>query len=122
MGKGRVLWLALRALRRRGVAVELRALAKKLEIERGYLGRGYGYPTGEGDRAAETAAREGLCLDATYTAKTFAAALDLVDKARFRRILYWHTLSSAPLARALGQTPESTPELPSELERLFTSK
>jgi len=122
MGKGRVLWLAVRALRRRGLPIELGALAKKLKIERGYLGRGYGYPTGEGDRATETAAREGLCLDATYTAKTFAAALDLVERAVFRRILYWHTLSSAPLAQALAQPLESTPELPLELESLFTSK
>jgi 1-aminocyclopropane-1-carboxylate deaminase/D-cysteine desulfhydrase-like pyridoxal-dependent ACC family enzyme len=118
MGKGRVLWLALRAARRRGLTIELAALTRTLEVERGYLGRGYGYATHEGDRAAETAAREGLVLDATYTAKTLAAAIALVEEARFRRILYWHTLSSAPLAQAL----ESAPELPPELQRLFTSR
>jgi D-cysteine desulfhydrase len=82
----------------------------RLDIDRRWLGRGYGYSTREGERAMAEASRFGLLLDATYTAKTFAAALDL---ARTQRVLYWHTLSSAPLPLA------DTPPLPAEYERLF---
>jgi len=116
MGRQRTLWLALRAARRRGFAVGIAALARGLEVERGYLGRGYGYPSRDGDRAMEVAAPAGISLDTTYTAKTFAAVLDIAQKGRFRNVLYWHTLSSAPLAPLL----EGALELPPELQRLFT--
>jgi 1-aminocyclopropane-1-carboxylate deaminase/D-cysteine desulfhydrase-like pyridoxal-dependent ACC family enzyme len=117
MGKQRTLLLALRAARRRGLAVGVAALARGLEVERGYLGRGYGYPTRDGDRAMDAAARVGLSLDTTYTAKTFAAVMDIAATGRLRNVLYWHTLSSAPLAPLL----EGAPELPPELRRLFTA-
>jgi D-cysteine desulfhydrase len=81
-----------------------------VEVDRRWLGRGYGYSTREGERAMAEASRFGLLLDPTYTAKAFAAALDL---ARTERVLYWHTLSSAPLSVA------DAPPLPEELERLF---
>jgi D-cysteine desulfhydrase len=115
MGKGRGLGLALRAARRRGLGAALPSLARTLEVERGYVGRGYAYATEAGAHAAATAAREGLSLDATYTAKAFAAALHLVESSRFRRILFWHTLSATPLAPLL----EGAPPLPPELDRLF---
>jgi 1-aminocyclopropane-1-carboxylate deaminase/D-cysteine desulfhydrase-like pyridoxal-dependent ACC family enzyme len=47
-----------------------------LVIERGYLGAGYGHSTAAGDDASIEAARYGVELEATYTAKAFAAALD----------------------------------------------
>jgi 1-aminocyclopropane-1-carboxylate deaminase/D-cysteine desulfhydrase-like pyridoxal-dependent ACC family enzyme len=116
IGKQRALWLAHRTARRRGFAAPLASLARSLEVERGYLGRGYGHSTEAGQHAASAAAREGLSLDVTYTAKAFAAALDLVASARFRNVLYWHTLSSTPLAPLV----ERAPPLPAELDRLFT--
>ena len=61
--------------------------------------------------AMAEASRFGLLLDTTYTSKAYAAALEL---ARTRRVLYWHTLSSAPLPLA------DLPPLPAEYERLFT--
>jgi 1-aminocyclopropane-1-carboxylate deaminase/D-cysteine desulfhydrase-like pyridoxal-dependent ACC family enzyme len=115
MGRQRALWLALRAARRRGIAVGAAKLAGSFEMERGYLGRGYSYPTDRGDRATEKAAAEGVALDPTYTAKTFAAALDVVASGRFSRVLYWHTLSSVSLAPLL----EGAPDLPREFECLF---
>jgi 1-aminocyclopropane-1-carboxylate deaminase/D-cysteine desulfhydrase-like pyridoxal-dependent ACC family enzyme len=115
MGKQRALWLALRAARRRGIAARPAALARTLEVEHRYLGRGYGFATSEGEAAIASAAREGLTLDVTYTAKTFAAALRLVETERFRHVLYWHTLSSTPLSPLL----ERAPALPRELESLF---
>jgi 1-aminocyclopropane-1-carboxylate deaminase/D-cysteine desulfhydrase-like pyridoxal-dependent ACC family enzyme len=116
MGKQRAVWLAHRTARRRGLAASLPALARSLEVERGYLGRGYGHSTEAGDRARAAAVSEGLSLDVTYTAKTFAAALDLVASSRFGRVLYWHTLSSSPL----GPMLEGAPPLAAELDRLFT--
>ncbi len=81
---------------------------RRIERVRSYLGRGYGHPTPEGERATVTAASAGLELDPTYTAKTFAAALDAVEQKRAPVLLYWHTLSSAPLAPLLsGAPPES---------------
>jgi D-cysteine desulfhydrase len=115
MGKQRALWLAYRAGRRRNKGASLSSIARVLEVERGFLGRGYGYSTEAGDRAVIAGAREGVTLDVTYTSKTFAAALDLVASSRFRRVLFWHTLSATPLAPLLA----GAPNLPPELEHLF---
>lgn len=84
------------------------SLASRLVLDARYVGRGYGYATTWGARAIETGARAdvGLALDATYTAKTFAAALDLVTIKAAPTILYWHTLSSAPMAPLLVGAPE----------------
>ena len=73
----------------------------RLVIERGYIGAGYGHPTPWGERAIDVASSVGLRLDPTYTAKAFAAALDLVAAGGAKTILYWHTLSSAPMAPLL---------------------
>ncbi len=86
-----------------------------LVIERGYLGKGYGYETEKGKRAMAAAADVGVALDATYTAKTFAAATDLVATEAFSTVLYWHTLSSAPFAPLL----EGAPDLPPALGKLL---
>jgi hypothetical protein len=47
----------------------------------------------------------GIALDPTYTAKAFAAALDRVDAGGVKTVLYWHTLSSAPMAPLLEGAP-----------------
>jgi D-cysteine desulfhydrase len=115
MGSQRALWLASRAAQKRGLAMSVRTLAASLFVERGYIGRGYGHATPLGDRASEIARGQGLTLDATYTAKTFAAALQIVANAQFRNVLYWHTLSGTPVASLLaGALP-----LPPELDQLF---
>ncbi|MEO6599679.1 MAG: pyridoxal-phosphate dependent enzyme [Polyangiaceae bacterium] len=89
----------------------------RLEVERRYLGAGYGYATAAGDRATQSAARLGLVLDATYTAKAFAAALDRITLGVERHILFWHTLSSAPLAPLLRGAPLES-ELDPSVRRL----
>jgi 1-aminocyclopropane-1-carboxylate deaminase/D-cysteine desulfhydrase-like pyridoxal-dependent ACC family enzyme len=76
-------------------AVGLRA-AKRITIEGQWMGKGYGYPTVAGSEAMEAGARTGLVLDATYTAKAFACAL-AAGRTSSRSVLYWHTLSTAPL-------------------------
>jgi 1-aminocyclopropane-1-carboxylate deaminase/D-cysteine desulfhydrase-like pyridoxal-dependent ACC family enzyme len=88
----------------------------RLEIVEGYLGRGYGYATPECERALADAAHHGLALDTTYTAKTFAAVLELPSAAD--PILYWHTLSSAPMAPLLVGAPTEE-NLPPDVRALL---
>jgi 1-aminocyclopropane-1-carboxylate deaminase/D-cysteine desulfhydrase-like pyridoxal-dependent ACC family enzyme len=93
-------------------------LADRLTIDRRFLGPGYGVETSAAQGAAREADALGLKLDPTYTAKTFACALELVrsnvrskegsgDQAPPRgqgraTVLYWHTLSSAPMQPLIG--------------------
>jgi D-cysteine desulfhydrase len=111
-------WMARRmsraCVRRAGGA----AVAPCLEIERRYVGKGYAHPTEAGARAIALGAAMGLTLDPTYTAKTFAAVLDRVDTSDAKTLLYWHTLSSAPLAPLLTGAPAED-ALDPRVRRLF---
>jgi D-cysteine desulfhydrase len=123
-----ILGQALYALRRRGHAVPWREAFRRLHIDRRFLGGGYGHASAAGDAAAEVARSFGLAVEPTYTAKAFASALDWARRMeqpgeacklrlhRRRTYLYWHTLSSVPLA-ALLQGASKT--LPNELARLL---
>jgi len=93
------------------------AVLERLEVDRHYLGEGYGRPTRASEHATREAARESLVLDDTYTAKAFAAALDRVALGNERHVLFWHTLSSAPLAPLLIGAPQEH-ELASQLRQL----
>ncbi|WP_394822118.1 1-aminocyclopropane-1-carboxylate deaminase/D-cysteine desulfhydrase [Pendulispora albinea] len=106
------------ALMARWLAWRCGHLAIRFRVTSRYLGAGYGHRTAWGDRATALAQGSGLTLDPTYTAKTFAAVLDLVDSGRYRHVLYVHTLSSAPMAPLLAGAPEEQ-ELAPELVRLF---
>ena len=53
-------------------------LRESLVIDDAHVGRGYGFGTQAAERALEAARGIGLELDSTYTAKAFAAALELV--------------------------------------------
>ncbi len=81
-----------------------------------YLGQGYGVPTQEGEEAKAIAAPHGITLDPTYTAKAFANVLAIAKSGTFRHVLYWHTLSSAPMAPLLEGAPS---EIPSSLRKLL---
>ena len=82
-----------------------REVLARLEQTRAYLGAGYGYSTPEGERAMHEALGAGLVLDATYTAKAFAAACERARLGRERTILFWHTLSSATMTPFLATAP-----------------
>lgn len=82
-------WRYLRSL---DASIADRPLPKVI-LHQGYVGRGYGIPTNAGKQAMSLAARAGLALDPTYTAKGFAAALDASRKQR-GPVLFWHTLSA----------------------------
>lgn len=92
----------------------------QLSADDRFLGGGYGVVTPEGDAATALALdHAGLTLDPTYTAKAFACALGLVRARVAATVLYWHTLSSAPLAPLLaGPHAPAEEELPRELQAL----
>lgn len=91
---------------------------KNLTIEEGFLGEGYGYATGAGREAGRVAAEtEGLTLDPAYTSKTLAALLAHARGPRKgQRLLYVHTLSSAPIEPLV----EGAPPLSRALTKLMT--
>lgn len=102
----RVRALAREILRARGVG----AACPPVRVFEGVLGEGYGRPTADGDRACELFARDGVTLDATYTAKAAAGLVALARRAP-RRYLFWSTLSSAPLAPLHGGEAKAPPAL-----------
>ncbi len=93
----------------------IRSAVDRIEVDRRWLGRGYGHPTPAGDVAIVEARRMGVVLDATYTAKAFACALSLGREGGRGTILYWHTLSTAPMESLVNDAPA----LPPDLARLF---
>lgn len=71
------------------------------EILGDYLGDGYGVPSEAGNQALRLMQEtEGITLDSTYTAKTFAAVMAYCRHHRTREgaILYWHTYNSVDLS------------------------
>jgi 1-aminocyclopropane-1-carboxylate deaminase/D-cysteine desulfhydrase-like pyridoxal-dependent ACC family enzyme len=94
----------------------------RLSMDARFLGEGYGVPTAEGEQASRLAREHaGLRLDPTYTAKTFACALWHVRARRGAHVLYWHTLSSAPMAPLLEGAPEEQ-DLPHALRALLVRR
>src|SRR5690606_34962414 len=91
---------------------KLTEVTARLVVTDGFVGAGYGRPCPEAEAARELAARAGLELDGTYTAKAFAAAQDRARQGA-EGLIYWHTLSRT--------TPRTEPgrALPSDLERLL---
>jgi D-cysteine desulfhydrase len=87
----------LRLLRRHGARVgDHEVGAEGLDLERGWLGAGYGHSTPEAERALELfAEREDIVLEPVYTAKAAAALLELNRRGAFGEgpVLYWHTYS-----------------------------
>ena len=93
------------------VGVSPSRAAKHLEIDRKWVGRGYGFETPEVATAIAEGTKLGIVLDPTYTAKAFACA---VERARTERVLFWHTLSTC----SLDDLPRG--EIPANLARLLT--
>jgi D-cysteine desulfhydrase len=100
------------------LSVPVRGVLARLAPERRYVGAGYGHRTAEGARASRLAATAGLSLDPTYTEKALAAALDRVALGREARVLFWNTLSSAPMGPLLVGAPAEG-DLPAELRALL---
>jgi D-cysteine desulfhydrase len=97
--------LAAASLRRAGIAAG-EPMRARLSMDVRFLGEGYGFVTMAGNEATVVAKEgAGLTLDPTYTAKAFASALWHVRARRAPNVLYWHTLSSAPMAPLLAAAP-----------------
>jgi D-cysteine desulfhydrase len=102
MGAGRVARLAratARLLSRHGASLPPLSLgAGELDVERGWLGDGYGHSTAAGQRAIELfGEHEGVALEPVYTAKAVAALLELNRRGAFGDgpVLYWHTYDTS---------------------------
>jgi D-cysteine desulfhydrase len=95
-------------------------VGRRLAFTTRFIGPGYGRASPDARLAQETADGCGLALDPTYTAKAFAAALAELDKPLDSPsvVLYWHTLSSAPLAPLLRHAPSES-DLSTSLRELL---
>jgi D-cysteine desulfhydrase len=109
--------LARRCARMAGGRLTAAEVGARLETTARFVGKGYGHATDEGRRAIERARTAGLTLDTTYTAKCFAALLERVEQGREANVLYWHTLSSAPMEPLLEDAPATIPPRLAELLR-----
>jgi D-cysteine desulfhydrase len=106
----------LRSLEPRFPQVAGRAF-QSIELDHVEFGRGYGQPTPSSEAAAQLAGREGVTLDPTYTSKALACLLRDAEVERHgQKLLFWNTLSSAPMEPFLEQAPEA----PEEFIRLLT--
>jgi D-cysteine desulfhydrase len=78
-------------LRRAGVDFNVARAAIRVRVVDG-LGRGYGHPSQEGERARALAAEHGVNLDPTYGAKAFSFFVQRAD-VTVKRAVFWHTFA-----------------------------
>jgi D-cysteine desulfhydrase len=78
-------------LRRSGVEFVVPRSSIRIEVVDA-MGKGYGYPTPEGERARTLAAEHGLRLDPTYGAKAFGALVGPLIP-NLQRVVFWHTFA-----------------------------
>lgn len=88
-----------------------------IELDHMEFGKGYGRPTPSSEAATHLAATEGITLGHTYTGKALASLLrDAESERHGQKLLFWNTLSSAPMEPFLTDAPEA----PEEFVRLMT--
>jgi len=82
------------------------------EIVDNYFGGAYGRVTETGRATYHLVKeKEGIALDPTYTAKTFAGVLDAAKKEDTAPVLYWHTYNSVDMtAEAAAVDPQEMAE------------
>jgi D-cysteine desulfhydrase len=84
------------------------ALAARLCVDGRFLGRGYGYPTPEGEAAIALFRRAGApALEGTYSGKAVAGLLQSLREHDDGPVLYWATRSAAPTPRV--SVPSAAP-------------
>jgi len=77
-------------LRQAGLEFTVPSVALRVDVVDG-MGKGYGYPTKEGERARALASEHGVRLDPTYGAKAFGALLSPTYHAP--RTVFWNTFA-----------------------------
>ena len=82
----------------------------RIELTGRFFGKGYGIPLPAAEQALRRGASEGIKLDSTYTARTYAALLEDLDRHPGATFLYWHTLNARPLGPLLPRTPRAWPK------------
>jgi len=87
----RLAWKTAALLRRSGVEFVVPRSSIRIEVVHA-MGKGYGYPTPEGERARAVAAQHGLRLDPTYGAKAFGV-LVRSSIPNVQRVVFWHTFA-----------------------------
>jgi D-cysteine desulfhydrase len=75
-------------LRRAGVDFSVPRASVRVDVVDG-MGRGYGYPSEQGERARSLAAQYGLRLDPTYGGKAFSFFLERAT-GNMQRAVFWH--------------------------------
>lgn len=91
-------------------------VVRRFRIDHRAIGRGYGYETEAAVAARDWfAARTGLDLDLTYTAKAAAGFLAAAREPGAGPLLYWHTLSSVEPVPG----PDAGARLPATARRFF---
>ena len=78
-------------MRQSGLEFSVPRSSLRVEVVDG-MGRGYGYPTEQGERARALAAEHGVRLDPTYGAKAFSTLLRRAD-VNLQRVVFWHTFA-----------------------------
>jgi D-cysteine desulfhydrase len=116
----RLLRLSRACLARWAPAARVTLSAQDLEIERGFVGGGYGAPTPEADAARRLLLdAEGIALETTYTAKCLAAMLrQAAARTSGEPLLFWDTFSSTEPSTAPSPLP-SPEALPVPFHRFF---
>jgi D-cysteine desulfhydrase len=111
---------ALGLLRRHDRSVpELELTLEDVPVDRSHYGQGYGYLTDAGQSSLRLMAEaEGVTLDPTYTAKTFAGLLDyLKTESDSKPILFWNTFNSVDLSSVANNVDFRS--LPNAFHRFF---
>ncbi len=80
------------------LAIGYGALRAGLEVDRGFIGAGYGEATPSGLEAVEVfQSAMGLALDTTYSGKSAAALIARLRRRTPGPLIFWSTRSTAPL-------------------------
>ncbi|RME88594.1 MAG: pyridoxal-phosphate dependent enzyme [Planctomycetota bacterium] len=96
----RVRWLAYQARRllEKLLKQSIPVQPIPIKIHHSAFGKGYGYPTKEGQKAISFFQNHfSLKLETTYTAKAAAMLLKSLNHRKNRKILFWNTYNSQPL-------------------------
>lgn len=124
--RSRITGLARRTLQllaHRGVdtGAAIRGLDRRLHLEEGYLGEGYGFNTAQSAEALRLfREQDGITLEGCYTGKAAAAALDYCrrrDPGSSRPIVFVHTASSTHLQAV--KTLPAPADLPPDFQWCF---